>query len=89
MIIQQLYANEIPKNRKTNKQNNWKPPAKKMYQGLTRFFPHYRMPKSEDTGYLLLNNKSIDSPIVDGLNGRINFHDDPIWESSFLAFVPL
>lgn len=52
--------------------------AKKMYQGLNHFLSHYRMAKSNETDYLLLNNKSIESPIVDGLNGRINFHDEAI-----------
>jgi hypothetical protein len=47
--------------------------AKKMYQSLNHSSSHYRMPKSNETDYLLLNNKSIECPIADGLK---NFHDD-------------
>lgn len=39
--------------------------------------------------YLLRKNKFIDGPIDVGLKARINFHDDAVWESALLVFLPL
>lgn len=48
---------------------------------------YFQLLETSETDYLALNIRSIESPMEDGLNARMNFRDEAAWRSSLLVFL--
>lgn len=48
---------------------------------------YFQLLETSEIDYLALNIRSIESPMEDGLNARINFRDEAALRSSLLVFL--